>query len=1050
MANCTLRPLRTTLLSSLIFVNIIAAVTGMASAVFAEERNTNAQLLNTIQPLLKGLEIYTGTVDGVTGPKTRAAITEFERRAGLNVDGHLDQIDLAVLEAAEMNKRNFLPSVKGYWSGRLICDSGRDWNAMLTVIYSTEARKYIVKYGHAPEKYPSLQENILVSRTGFWIADTVNISGIDNFGYTFNFMGNLTDSIIELRGFRGADLCNLIIVPTSNSKILDELIAQKSGNANVSETIETSNSLSDEGASEKVPSHYDAGSDSSESLEKSGQTNAIDSHSAQDLISDLESFIKETGNIFGAELVVEYDLIRSFKETGVWNDETEVKLIRFRNFVLSHEPFIAFHEQKNLERSDQSLVEIRRLQDTLGHLISDGNKFVVDNPLLENSVEIYQLFEKAMSTKNSGSIEELEAAISFLTEVFNAYGVPFSQTGKVVSTSNEVVVETVDAVPTHLHLNENVTSVTTNISKEPMTLAERTRVEAENGDADAQFRLAGLFGAGEVGQAIHWYRAAAEQGHAQAQYSLAFRYENGLGVSADTAEALKWHLLAAEQGNIFSKTFVSDFAESEKIRSELQSAEQGDPEAQLRIAVRYVEGDGVPQDDLEALKWHMLAAAQGMSESEDYVDAYLVAEALQKDQLAAEQGEPNAQFNLATRYSEGNGLPKSNVEAIKWYRKAAENGHLQAQYTLGQWYELGRGTQENITEATIWYRAAAYNGHLEAQAKYAEITILPVSETEFFRECGSKQEFASNCLTHPVTWVGEIVEYSSESMRVKIEGAAGKGYFGVQLQKSPLSAFRIGSIVEFDGVLSEWGSFWSKDIAIIGNGEITRIVKNHVDEILASEYSDLCDSKEDFLANCKGHPVFWKGEVRSISATKMRIIVAGVSSVGLGLPFDAIMQTSDMNEGNLELSVVEFEGVLSEKFGFWSIPDAVIGDVRIRKIIESGVGALAERDAADKCRSDWKLCTSQTQLVEKNVDVAIAKSRCKSYVNDDAIYGKPKWSFLSAFDTYRSNEQSFRTGILTLIDGKVQFQNGFGAIVNARVTCRFDLRTMDVISVSLN
>ena len=37
--------------------------------------------------------------------------------------------------------------------------------------------------------------------------------------------------------------------------------------------------------------------------------------------------------------------------------------------------------------------------------------------------------------------------------------------------------------------------------------------------------------------------ALAEQGHADAQFSLGFMYENGLG-----AEALKWYRLAAEQG----------------------------------------------------------------------------------------------------------------------------------------------------------------------------------------------------------------------------------------------------------------------------------------------------------------------------------------------------------------------------------------------------------------------------------------------------------------------------------------------------------------------
>ena len=44
-------------------------------------------------------------------------------------------------------------------------------------------------------------------------------------------------------------------------------------------------------------------------------------------------------------------------------------------------------------------------------------------------------------------------------------------------------------------------------------------------------------------------RHAAEQGDADAQFTLGFRYEYGLGVPQDDAEAVRWYRLAAEQGN---------------------------------------------------------------------------------------------------------------------------------------------------------------------------------------------------------------------------------------------------------------------------------------------------------------------------------------------------------------------------------------------------------------------------------------------------------------------------------------------------------------------
>lgn len=50
-------------------------------------------------------------------------------------------------------------------------------------------------------------------------------------------------------------------------------------------------------------------------------------------------------------------------------------------------------------------------------------------------------------------------------------------------------------------------------------------------------------------EAAEWYRKAAEQGNAEAQYSLGDCYMAGIGVTKDATEAVKWFHKAAEQGN---------------------------------------------------------------------------------------------------------------------------------------------------------------------------------------------------------------------------------------------------------------------------------------------------------------------------------------------------------------------------------------------------------------------------------------------------------------------------------------------------------------------
>lgn len=75
--------------------------------------------------------------------------------------------------------------------------------------------------------------------------------------------------------------------------------------------------------------------------------------------------------------------------------------------------------------------------------------------------------------------------------------------------------------------------------------------------------------------------------------------------------------------------------------------------------------------------------------------------------LAAERGHANAQYEMGRRYEDGQGVPSNFVEALKWYRLAAEQGHVTAQYKLGLMYGQGRGVPPNVVEAHKWMALAA-------------------------------------------------------------------------------------------------------------------------------------------------------------------------------------------------------------------------------------------------------------------------------------------------------------------------------------------------------
>ena len=50
---------------------------------------------------------------------------------------------------------------------------------------------------------------------------------------------------------------------------------------------------------------------------------------------------------------------------------------------------------------------------------------------------------------------------------------------------------------------------------------------------------------------------------------------------------------------------------------------------------------------------------------------------------ASDKEDANAQFQRGLRYAQGEGVPQDYVEAVKWYRLAAEAGHASAQKNLG-------------------------------------------------------------------------------------------------------------------------------------------------------------------------------------------------------------------------------------------------------------------------------------------------------------------------------------------------------------------------------
>ena len=62
-----------------------------------------------------------------------------------------------------------------------------------------------------------------------------------------------------------------------------------------------------------------------------------------------------------------------------------------------------------------------------------------------------------------------------------------------------------------------------------------------------------------------------------------------------------------------------------------------------------------------------------------------------------------SQYHLGLMYAKGEGVPENDYEAVKWIRRAAEQGLSWAQFRLGEMYRDGEGAPKDEVEAYAWF-----------------------------------------------------------------------------------------------------------------------------------------------------------------------------------------------------------------------------------------------------------------------------------------------------------------------------------------------------------
>jgi TPR repeat protein len=166
----------------------------------------------------------------------------------------------------------------------------------------------------------------------------------------------------------------------------------------------------------------------------------------------------------------------------------------------------------------------------------------------------------------------------------------------------------------------------------------------------------------------------------------------------------------------------------------MNKAVDGENEAQYQLGRMYYEGKVLEKDYGRAEEWLHQAAEQGHAKAQLWL-GYLYdpdggifrngreyeAERLYgvKPQFpcdpekwyreAAEQGLPQAQFELAWYYMRGFGRLGGTDEQFKWLIKAAENNNAEAQWHIGQkhWLDASlHDSDKDLVQAYMWFDLA--------------------------------------------------------------------------------------------------------------------------------------------------------------------------------------------------------------------------------------------------------------------------------------------------------------------------------------------------------
>ena len=242
----------------------------------------------------------------------------------------------------------------------------------------------------------------------------------------------------------------------------------------------------------------------------------------------------------------------------------------------------------------------------------------------------------------------------------------------------------------------------------------------------------------------------AESGVPEAQYKLALMYRDGNHFEKDPVQYERWLSSAADKRSVRAQVVYGDMLMSKGFRDKakeyyLNAAERGDWEARSKVASlssskedniqkllelyqkTLIPGNGIieyryaelllktawcDEDKKKAFEMFVRSAEDG------YPDALYQVAVMYRDgtgtskdyekmnlylQKSADKGFIRSMMMLADIYGQGKILPKDRALSFKWTLKAAEYGNRDFMYRVAVMYRDGVGTEKSDLESERWF-----------------------------------------------------------------------------------------------------------------------------------------------------------------------------------------------------------------------------------------------------------------------------------------------------------------------------------------------------------